>query len=187
MKRLLAALFLCSCAAPLNMRDAESDEFMLERMTSSDVRYELEKVVAELEALGYTFSKKPKNQSMTTTLWNQILLAPDWDDRPDVGKLKTLRHELVHAKQWREYGVDGFAVLYASEAKRWVIEMHGYRQNIRDLCDMGIKTSEIEARIEGIAESFADSYRVLMIPDDHIYEKTKAVLMKEHEEWKGCQ
>ena len=38
-----------------------------------------------------------------------------------------LRHELVHVRQWRRYGVFGFAVRYAGSYVYWRVRRKGHR------------------------------------------------------------
>jgi hypothetical protein len=39
-----------------------------------------------------------------TTLFHTIYVTPDWDERPLVDRYATLRHELVHVRQFERWG-----------------------------------------------------------------------------------
>lgn len=47
-----------------------------------------------------------------TTIGRTIYLPADWDARPDVDRYVTLRHEAVHLRQFRRYGLVGMSLLY---------------------------------------------------------------------------
>ncbi len=40
-----------------------------------------------------------------TTLWHTVYVTPDWDARPLADRWATLRHELVHVRQFERWGV----------------------------------------------------------------------------------
>jgi hypothetical protein len=40
-----------------------------------------------------------------TTLWHTVYVTPDWDQRPIEDRWATLRHELVHVRQFERWGV----------------------------------------------------------------------------------
>lgn len=47
-----------------------------------------------------------------TTIGRTIYLPSDWDARPDADRYVTLRHEAVHMRQFRRYGLVGMSLLY---------------------------------------------------------------------------
>lgn len=47
-----------------------------------------------------------------TTIGCTVYVTPDWDDWDPDRRYVTLRHEAVHLRQFRTYGVPGMAVLY---------------------------------------------------------------------------
>lgn len=47
-----------------------------------------------------------------TTIGRTIYLPGDWDGRPDVDRFVTLRHEAVHLRQFRRYGLVAMCLLY---------------------------------------------------------------------------
>lgn len=188
MKKILLSLsLLCACAGKIDMSAAMSDQFLHKDVVQKGhAQEELEKVKAELKALGYSFQTKPEGQKMTTTLFNVVLLAPDFEENSPAGKVRTLRHELVHAKQWREYGITGFASKYSVEGQRWVLEMHGYRQDIRDRCDMGNSRASILKRIDRTSETFPASYKLVSLDHAKVKEATLFVLMEELDSYESC-
>ncbi len=123
---------------------------------------------------------------MTTTLYNVILLDPEFEDMGDPKKLRVLRHELVHAKQWRKFGAAGFASKYSIEGKRWVLEMHGYRQDIRDMCDMKLPRKTIIRRIDQVSDEFPSDYKLLALEHAKVKEATLFVLSEEFEKYESC-
>ena len=179
--------FLFSCTGVLSVSDANSNTFMLDtRLEAGETELELSKVTKELEALRYTLVRA-KNKSMTTTLHSQILLTSRWDEYSPADKVRTLRHELVHAKQWRTFGIAGFPAKYAIETQRWVLEMHGYRQNIRDMCDMGKSREKVLERIGKVSGSFVEGYKMRSTDPERVRVQTERVLMEELERWEGCK
>lgn len=48
----------------------------------------------------------------TQTIGNHIYYCGDWDELSDVRKYTTLRHELIHLRQFRKYGFVLFSLLY---------------------------------------------------------------------------
>ena len=47
-----------------------------------------------------------------TTIGRTLYVTPDWDDWDPDRRYVTLRHEAVHLRQFRTYGLPGMAVLY---------------------------------------------------------------------------
>lgn len=188
MKKVLLCLsLLCACAGKIDMNAAMSNEFLHEDVVQKGhAQEELEKVKSQLVALGYSFHTKPEGQKMTTTLSNVVLLAPDFEKNSPAGKVRILRHELVHVKQWRKYGITGFASKYSVEGQRWVLEMHGYRQDIRDRCDMGNSRKSILKRIDSVSNSFPKSYKLVSLEHEKVKEATLFVLMEELDSYESC-
>ena len=178
---------LCGCSGTLNKDNALNSEFLSSRaVLPRNSENELELVTMELEELGYVLVDSPKGKRMTTTLNNQVILASGFSERSPAQKVRTLRHELVHAKQWRRYGVAGFAGKYAIETQRWVLEMHGYRQSIRDSCSMGLSRKSISEYIGKVSKSFSSSYKMKSIQSNIVEESTVEVLFNELDSWEGC-
>ena len=44
-------------------------------------------------------------EAYVTTFWHTIYVPPDWDARPIEERWATLRHELVHVRQFERWGV----------------------------------------------------------------------------------
>ena len=47
-----------------------------------------------------------------TTIGKTVYVTADWDDRDDLERYCTLRHEAVHLRQFRRWTLPGMAVLY---------------------------------------------------------------------------
>jgi hypothetical protein len=47
-----------------------------------------------------------------TTIGSTVYVTPDWDDWDDDHRYVTLRHEAVHLRQFRTFGITGMTVLY---------------------------------------------------------------------------
>jgi hypothetical protein len=47
-----------------------------------------------------------------TTIGQRIYVTPDWDDRSDLDRYVTLRHERVHLRQFRRFSLPLLALLY---------------------------------------------------------------------------
>jgi hypothetical protein len=47
-----------------------------------------------------------------TTIGRTIYVTPDWEERDDLDRYVTLRHEAVHLRQFRRWTLPGMALLY---------------------------------------------------------------------------
>jgi hypothetical protein len=47
-----------------------------------------------------------------TTIGRTVYVTPDWDERDDLERYVTLRHEAVHLRQFRRWTLPGMALLY---------------------------------------------------------------------------
>ena len=185
MKRILRYFWLptlvaaSACAFRPNMGAAMSSEHLAKQPVGGDLGAEIAAAYREIEDLGYEVIRKTYALDRATTLHQHILLPVDFDSRPKAAQLQMLRHELVHARQWRALGLVVFGAKYGNESTRWVLEMHGYRQQVRDMCSAKVPHEEIGAWVAKRAESFPKSY--LFTPKHHakVTEATAAVLTAE--------
>jgi hypothetical protein len=73
-----------------------------------------------------------------TTIGRTIYVTPDWDDRDDLERYVTLRHEAVHLRQFRRWTLPGMALAYLllplPMGLAWVrtrFEQEAYAESIR--------------------------------------------------------
>jgi hypothetical protein len=76
--------------------------------------------------------------SYQTTIGMTVYVTSDWDDRHCDARYVTMRHELVHLRQFRRYGLIGMALLYLLVPLplglayfRARFEMEAYAESIR--------------------------------------------------------
>ncbi len=76
--------------------------------------------------------------SYQTTIGYRIYVTPDWDDRDPDDRWVTMRHELMHLRQFRRYTLPGMALLYLLVPLplglawfRAKFEKEGYAETIR--------------------------------------------------------
>ncbi len=51
-------------------------------------------------------------QSYQTTIGKTVYVTPDWDDRDELDRYVTLRHEAVHLRQFQRWTLPGMALAY---------------------------------------------------------------------------
>ena len=170
-----------ACAFRPNMGAAMSSEHLAKQPVGGDLDAEIAAAYREIEDLGYEVIRKTYALDRATTLHQHILLPVDFDSRPKAAQLQMLRHELVHARQWRALGLVVFGAKYGNESTRWVLEMHGYRQQVRDMCSAGESHENIAKWVEARSESFPKAY--LFTPKHHkkVREATRSALSAELE------
>lgn len=79
----------------------------------------------------------------TTVLGRTIYLPTSWDTRSDESRYITLRHEAVHLRQFRRYGVLGMTLIYGlpvlpvgmAMGRAW-IEWRAYQETLRAYADV---------------------------------------------------
>lgn len=79
----------------------------------------------------------------TTVLGRTIYLPVSWDTRSDESRYITLRHEAVHLRQFRRYGLLGMTLIYGlpvlpvglAVGRTW-IEWRAYQETLRAYADV---------------------------------------------------
>ena len=175
-------LSLTGCAQTLDHSRAKSDSYigMELELESGQADYD-ELLNLELEALtamGYEVEITP-GKERAITFYSTIILPEDFAQRTDLNKLILIRHERVHAEQWRGMGVLVFGIAYAQERDRWALEMQGYRRMIRDRVSAGQDDAEIKAWIKALAKKFPKSYDISPKLSAEVSRATKQILLEE--------
>lgn len=181
-RKTILAFALCgltACAGGLDYEAALSPRFNLETNLEAAGASQLESLKAEIEAEGYTFQTRKDGNKMTATLWDRILLPENWDTRTTRSKVLTLRHELVHMRQWRELGFVVFGASYLNYRSRWVYEMQGYRQGIRDRVTLGTSRASVEKYIDSKVKTFPENYKFKRKHRNMVRRATRDILQKE--------
>ncbi len=78
-----------------------------------------------------------------TTIGYTVYTPSDWDKKPDITKIVTLRHERVHMRQRRKYGMFLFTCLYVFLPMpgglayfRYKFECEAYEETMRALSEL---------------------------------------------------
>jgi hypothetical protein len=87
---------------------AEFPRFRLVRKADSRVQRAIHKTLVVLTAGRMTRYLS----DYQTTIGATVYVSPDWDDRSSNERYVTMRHELVHIRQFRRYTVPVMALLY---------------------------------------------------------------------------
>lgn len=182
MKRLLlTSLLLSGCTLTYSHAAAMSNEHMSERVLSTATEADLVQVAKDLAELGYAIVTRVDGSTRLTTLPGTVLIPKDFDERPLPTRIRVLRHELVHAKQWESLGELIFGAAYADLGGRFEIEGQGYRQQIRDLYSEGYSFERIDAAIEKVSTSFPTGYKYPAKHQQEIEDAMRKVLTAELE------
>ena len=148
---------LSACAFRPNMGAAMDDAYLAD-WDVSEGKADLARVEAELKEMGFRIMERTDGLKRLTTLPDKVLYPAGFREKPPRVQAELLRHEMAHAKQWQALGVYLFGAKYAQESGRWVLEMHGARQQLRDACGYGRKREDLEVWIEETAEAFPKRY-----------------------------
>ncbi len=97
-----------------------------------------------------------------TTIGQTVYVTPDWDARPAAERYATMRHERMHLRQFRRYGLVGMALLYLLVplplGLAWFrarFEWEGYAETIRAVAEIhGRARVEDPAFRAGIVRQF---------------------------------
>jgi len=93
-----------------------------------------------------------------TTIGSRIYLPIGWADRSDDDRYIVLRHEAIHLRQFRAYGLIGMSVIYLLPLfplglawGRARLEWAGYRETLRAIAEVrgiaGAETAQVRAHI----------------------------------------
>jgi hypothetical protein len=165
MKRLLlSSLLLSGCTLSFSHAKAMTNDHMSERVMANISEADLVQIALDLADIGYAIVERVDGSSRLTTLPGVVLIPQNFEERPLDSRVRVLRHELVHAKQWEALGELVFGVEYADLGGRFELEAQGYRQQIRDLYTDGKSFDYMNRVIEKFATSFPGNYKY---PEKH--------------------
>jgi hypothetical protein len=95
-------------------------------------------------------------QEYVTTIGRTIYVTPDWDERPLGDRYATLRHEAVHLRQFRRYGLLPMALAYLLLPLplglawcRMRLEREAYEETIRVHHELGTLDAGLRRHILG--------------------------------------
>jgi hypothetical protein len=184
---LIAALLtLNACASSLDFDRALDDRFLADTPVQAGQAVQgIEDAKKAIEEHGYCLRQKRVGK-MSTTTRRCVWLSKGFEDQTLNAQLQTLRHELVHIRQWEHYG-RGFLTRYADEETRWVLEMHGFRQEVRDLCDMGYSVERVEKHVEHVASRVGKAYKFVVLDREDVRLATRYLLKEEMLNYSGCE
>lgn len=138
----------------------------------SDPAEALKKAKEEIEALGIKIVEKPKTgkeqfDGFTTTMPQNIYVAPGFWETPVDKQAQTLWHEIVHVRQWQRLGPEKFATRWLVYAHgRWSLETPAYRESMRVLKIFGVRDEKIREVAPKYAEMFYESYALYTMPKE---------------------
>lgn len=173
-----------ACAFSPNMGAAMSDQY-LAGWDVGEAEKDAKRAQDELEAMGFRVMERTDGIDRLTTLPDKVLVPIGFPEWPARRKAEMLRHELAHAKQWQALGVYLFGAKYAHESGRWVLEMHGMRQQIRDACDYGMSREALADFIDKAAANFPKKYLFTKKNHAKVIKATREALLAELETCDG--
>lgn len=94
-----------------------------------------------------------ERRSTATTLYGAMFLPPRFYTAPLIVRAPWIRHELIHAWQWRTLGRVRFLARYAGARGRFSIEMPGFRETFRTKLHLG--RTEKQLRDEALTRTTA--------------------------------
>lgn len=102
--------------------------------------------------------------SYVTTLWHTIYVTDDWDARPIEDRYATLRHELVHVRQFERWGVlmaVSYLLLPLPLGLAWFrmrFEREAYEETLRVWHELGGRAAAERLRAHVIAQFTSGAY-----------------------------
>lgn len=146
----------------------------------------LEDAFAWAQANKFALKKKSSHfgsrfSKMSTTYYREIRVGSRWEEFSVAKKAAVLKHEIVHAKQWRHYGQVRFAAKYIFSARfRWSMEVQAYRESVRAYRTLGALESWLrEYVLDSVPGSLWNSYGLRTLRKDDVYDETRKLLLKE--------
>jgi hypothetical protein len=104
-------------------------------------------------------------QDYVTTIGSSIYVTPDWDHRPLADRYATLRHEVVHLRQFRRWGLIPMAIAYLLLPLplglawcRMRLEREAYEETLRVHHELGTLAGDGELREHVIRQFTSGSY-----------------------------
>ncbi len=100
-----------------------------------------------------------------TTIGRTIFVTPDWDARAVEDRYATLRHERVHLRQFRRYGLVPMAIAYLLLPLplglawcRMRLEREAYEETVRAAFELGGRAAAERLRAHVIAQFTSGAY-----------------------------
>jgi len=123
---------------------------------------------------GSRFSK------MTTTYYKEIRVGDGWEDYSIPRKASVLRHEIVHAKQWRHFGRASFGANYIFSARfRWAMEVQAYRESVRAYRVLGAKEDWLRNyATREVPDVLWQNYMLGVLRKGDVYEHAARILLR---------
>lgn len=136
----------------------------------------------KIQKLGMRIVEKPPSRlrlsKMATTYYREIRVPKGFFGRgwSVARRAVTLAHELIHALQWRFYGMASFALRYLSARFRWAVEMQAYRFGVLVKRMLGYLESAIQNSIRHRASAMRKPYKLRGLRWGDVKKYTPAVL-----------
>jgi len=136
----------------------------------SDPQEAYDAALVEIDRLGLKLVPKAevgstKWDGFTTTFPDRILLDPKWEERTVESQAAILWHEIVHKKQWDDFGQDAMTFRYAVAEGRWGLEVEAYRESFRVLRNFGWSEDRLGSEYKSRVESLWEGYFLQPMPD----------------------
>lgn len=118
---------------------------------------------------------------MSTTYYKEIRVGSLWEEFIVPKRAAVLKHEIVHAKQWRHYGRASFGSKYIFSARfRWAMEVQAYRESTRVYRTLGAVEKWLREYVnDAVPNSLWGSYALGTLRKDDVYEQTRKILSLE--------
>jgi hypothetical protein len=129
----------------------------------------------ELEARGIKVLPKAESgyeqwDQFTTTFPHTILVAPGWDELSYASRAATLWHELVHVREYEEYGELLMGLTYFTAEGRWAMEVQAYRETFRVLRILGRSEEDLRKSMHARADGLYEGYSLGSMPREYAVE-----------------
>jgi hypothetical protein len=118
---------------------------------------------------------------MSTTYYKEIRVGARWTEFSVPKRAAVLKHEIVHARQWRHYGQGSFATKYIFSARfRWAVEVQAYRESIRVYRTLGAVEKWLREYVKDLVpNSLWKNYALKTLRKDDVYDEARRILSKE--------
>lgn len=177
----------------VRLRDSDVDLASWTRFHDADIDRHGRDAVAMLKDAekwahdhGYVIKQKTsffgsRFSKMTTTYYKEIRVGDGWEGYSVPKKASILKHEIVHAQQWRNFGRAEFGSRYVFSARfRWAMEVQAYRESVRAYRTLGATEKWLRNyATREVPDVLWQNYMLGLLRKGDIYEHTARILLRE--------
>jgi len=153
----------------------------------SDPQEAYDAALAELERRGVRIIPKAPDggagdliddwSTFTTAFPTVILVTVRWDEYTVRRKAEILWHEIVHLRQYEEFGPIKMGLLYAVPEGRWAIEVQAYRESYRMRRQFGDSEETLRKHMNPRAEGLYRRYLLDSMPREYAINRAIEIWM----------